>query len=149
MELNGCLWQGEGGVICLLPKCPGGVVSKRLQGALQYPGGDGFFSISRGGGGRARGGRVKRKHGFDFPDKAAASSPLPPPGPRGCLPVISRLSALAGLPAAPAGRGLPPPTCCAPRDGACGRQGGREPRLLLQLPPWRLRGAPPPRPVSS
>lgn len=37
--------------------------------------------------------------------------PPPTSRPRGCLPLISRLSALAGLPAAPAGEGRPPPTC--------------------------------------
>lgn len=88
---------GREGVICLLPDCPGGVVSNRLQGAYITREGKASLASLRGG----QGGRVKRKHGFDFPDKAAAAAPSHLPA-RRMSPGYLRLSALAGLPAAPA-----------------------------------------------
>ena len=115
---------------------------------------EGKASLASPGGGQ--GGRVKRKHGFDFPDKAAAAAPSHLPAQRmspGYLQVVCTCGAAGGACGrASAGQGLPPPTCCAPpprRDGAWTGEGGKARRLLRQLPPWRLRGAPPPRPVSS
>lgn len=105
------------GVICLLPSCPGGVVSNCLQGAGHYPVGEGFFSIFRG---RARGGRVKRKRGVDFPDKAAAAAPSHLPA-QGMSPLYLQVVCTCGaaaLPAALAGGGLPFPTCCGEMEAA-------------------------------
>lgn len=116
---------------------------------------EGKASLASPGGGQ--GGRVKRKQGFDFPDKAAAAAaPSHLPAQRmspGYLQVVYTCGAAGGA----CGR-----SCCEPRAAASHllrspsapgwslRRGmGRARRLPLQLPPWSLRGAAPPRPVSS
>lgn len=141
--------RGGRGVTCLLPDCPGGVVSKRLQAPCSPREGK-APPASLGGG---RGGRVKRKHGFDFPDKAAAAAPSHLPAQRmspGYLQVVCTCGAAGGS----CGRGaaashLPRvrvrvpsrPVPPAPlRDAGCAGEGGEARGLLLRLPPWRLRG---------
>lgn len=79
------------GIICLSPNCPGGVVSTVCRAPRSAPERKASFASL---GGRAWRGRVKRKRGFDFSDKAAvaAAPSLPPSSPEdvswlspGCL----------------------------------------------------------------
>lgn len=99
--------------------------------------------------GGGQGGRVKRKHGFDFPDKATAAAPSHLPA-RGCLLLISRLSALAGPPPEAAGLRVPPAALplrarMQPRRGTSGVRGAPAPRSSPALrrsgAGWLLLGA--------
>lgn len=150
VELSGCLWRGGGVCVCNLPFAR---LSRRCRlkpsaGRLAVPGRGRLLQHLSGEGG---GEELKGNMGLTFLIRRLQQPP-PTSRPRGCLPVISRLSALAGLPAAPAGEGRPPPTCRvsasasrrvppAPlRDAACDGEGDEARGLLLRLPPWRLRG---------
>lgn len=115
-----------------MPSCPGGVVSDRLQGALHYPGGEGFFSISRG---RAEGEELKGNMGLTFPIRRLQQPP-PTSRPRGCLPVYLQVGCTCGAAGgacgrAPGGEGRPPPTCCAP---GWTRERGRGQSAEVSLP---------------
>lgn len=136
---------GRGWQSAFCPAVPE-VLSPRVCGAPRIAQQGNASWASPGGG---QGGRVKRKHGFDFPDKATAAAPSHLPG-RGCLLLISRLSALTGPPPAASGLRVPPAALplrarMQPRRGTSGVRGAPAPRsspaLCRSGAVWLLLGA--------